>query len=127
MLLSGTVILHEHDKPPRGDKLLLHVHEGIDIQRGLGRVADGDLMLRGSVKPGARIRHKLGSLRFIVDSKTPCLALAVECHLEGIFVGFWESVRYEVNRRPVEDERRGRLLISVACGKIKTIECVSTL
>jgi hypothetical protein len=110
VLLSGTVILQECDQPPCEDGLLLHGHEGINIQRNTEWIADGDLMLHGCVKPSARVRHKLRPFRIVVDSKASCLGLTVERDLIAVRVGFREPVRYEINGRAIKFNRRERLL-----------------
>ena len=87
VLLSRTVNLQKHNWPRRDDGLLLYAHESINVQRDAGWVADSDLMFPGCVKPGARVRNKLGPLRFSGDSKTSCLGLTVDRYLESVWVG----------------------------------------
>ena len=127
VLLSRTVILPEHNWPPRNNRSLLHSHESINIHINAKWVADNDLMFLGCVKPCPRVRHKLRPLRVTEDSKTSCFRLTVNRYLVSVWVGWWESVRHEVNRCAVEFERRKRLLSSEACGKIKSFKCGGTL
>ena len=127
VLLSGTVILQRHSWPRGNDGPLLHSHESINIQRNAIWVADSDLMFPGCVKPCPRVRNKLGPLRVGGDSKTSCFRLTVNRYLVSVWVGWWESVRHEVNRCAVEFERRKRLLSCEACGKIKSFKCGGTL
>ncbi len=87
MLLSGTVILQTHYWLPRDDEPLLHSHESINVQRNFVWVADSDLVFRGCIKASARVRHKLGPLRFTADPKAFRLGLAVDCDLVFVWVG----------------------------------------
>ena len=105
VLLSGTVILQTHHRLPRDHEPLLHSHESINVQRRFEWVTDSDLVFRGCVKAGARVRHKLGPLRLTADSQALGLGLTVDYDLESVWVGKWQPVRHEVNGCAVEFDR----------------------